>query len=175
MFVRKPVPSPDYLIFHHCDVGGWSPESNCAKLQEKEGEFLQVWIPGCVCSLLRPELRESNDHRPEPAKRRKSEPRSIDQSVRASCAIAQKPLSIRIGIFVVEIATSILIMRGMAARCVNSPRSTSNPQTISTTPTKGAIISGAGIPILMNRPTPSESEKRNFWMPSERKTHPTIN
>lgn len=103
------------------------------------------------------------------------EPISIDQSVRESCAIAQNPFSMSIGIFVVAMATSILMMRGMTASLVNIPMRTRQPQTISTTPTKGAIISGAGIPIFTNRPTPTESENRNFWIPSERKTHPTIN
>src|SRR5215216_4028930 len=61
----------------------------------------------------------------------------------------------RMEIFVVEMATSMSIMSGTAARRVSNPRRMSVPQTISNTPTKGAISSGDGIPILMKRPHPS--------------------
>jgi hypothetical protein len=61
-----------------------------------------------------------------------------------------------------------------AVNRVNRPSKMHAPQTISTTPTNGARISGAGMPILMNRPTPTASGKRNFCIPSERKTAPTI-
>jgi hypothetical protein len=60
----------------------------------------------------------------------------------------------RRGIFVVEIATSISMMRGRVATRVSSPRRIRAPQTISQTPTKGAMTAGAGIPILTKRPTP---------------------
>jgi len=78
------------------------------------------------------------------------------------------------GTFVVEIATSILIIMVMAAKRVSSPRRKNTPHTTSQTPTNGAVTSGAGIPILVNRPTPRASGNRTFWMPSERKTAPTI-
>jgi hypothetical protein len=93
--------------------------------------------------------------------------------VRASCAIAQNPLLRRIGIFVVEMATSMSMIKGTAASRVSRPARTSAPQAISTTPTNGAITSGEGMPILVKRPTPRSPGNRNFWMPSERKTAPT--
>jgi len=50
----------------------------------------------------------------------------------------------------------------MAANLVNKPRMMRPPQTISNTPTKGAVIYGAGIPILTKRPMPRSVGKRNF-------------
>ncbi len=79
------------------------------------------------------------------------------KSTRASCAIAQKPLFTRIGIFVEAIATHMSMMSGIAASRVTRPRMRSAPPAISTMPTNGARSSGAGIPILTNRPTPSAS------------------
>src|ERR1019366_8288424 len=86
----------------------------------------------------------------------------------------QNPALSKIGTFVVQIATSMLIIIVTAAKRVSSPRINSTPHTISQTPTKGAKISGFGIPILVKRPTPCASGIKNFWMPSERKTPPTI-
>jgi hypothetical protein len=40
--------------------------------------------------------------------------------------------------------------------------------------TNGATNSGLGKPILAKRPAPTLSGRRNFWIPSERKTAPTI-
>jgi hypothetical protein len=37
------------------------------------------------------------------------------------------------------------------------------------------MISGAGIQILIKRPTPRESENKNFCIPSDRNTQPTMN
>src|ERR1022692_1101029 len=86
----------------------------------------------------------------------------------------QKPLLSKMGTFVVQIATSMFIIMVMAAKRVSSPKMKSTPHTISQTPTKGARMSGFGIPIFVKRPTPCASGIKNFWMPSERKTPPTI-
>jgi hypothetical protein len=66
------------------------------------------------------------------------------------------------------------MIKGTAASRVNSPATNRAPHTTSTLPTNGPIISGAGIPIFTNRPAPSSSGYRNFWMPSVRNTSPTI-
>jgi hypothetical protein len=65
------------------------------------------------------------------------------------------------------------ISRRMEASEINRPRRRRVPQAISTTPTKGAENCGQGIPIFAKRPVPKAAGKRNFWMPSERKTQPT--
>src|SRR6266853_6684803 len=88
--------------------------------------------------------------------------------------MGQKPLLNRMGIFVVAIAVQITASSGIAARLVRTPRSTSNPQTISTAPTNGPVRCGAGIPILVNRPAPHCSTNKNFLMPSRKNTAPTI-
>jgi hypothetical protein len=77
--------------------------------------------------------------------------------VRASCAAAQKPCSTSIGHFVVARATDITIRKGTAARRVPSLNRTSVPAMISTLPTKGPRVSGAGNPIFVNRPLPNSS------------------
>ena len=51
---------------------------------------------------------------------------------------------------------------GTVASRVIRPINSREPQTISTTPTNGAITCGQGMPIFTNRPTPNESGKRNF-------------
>lgn len=58
------------------------------------------------------------------------------KSVRYSCAIFQKPLSIKIGSLVVINAVVIIVNRGMDASLVNKPNKTSEPQTISRFATK---------------------------------------
>lgn len=63
---------------------------------------------------------------------------------------------------------------GIDANLVNSPTSTNEPHTISNVPTKGPKNSGFGNQIFANRPEPSASAKRNFWIPSLAKTAPTI-
>src|ERR1039457_6690283 len=85
----------------------------------------------------------------------------------------QKPLLSHQGILVVAMATLMSMISGIAANRVSNPSRRSAPKTISTTPTKGAITPGAGMPMLVKRPTPRASGKRNFCMPSERKTPPT--
>ena len=82
--------------------------------------------------------------------------------MRASWAIFQKPWFMRIGIFVVAIAVSMMATSGTAASRVSSPMSTSAPHTISKPPTIGARISGDGSPIWANRPAPTSAGKRNF-------------
>jgi hypothetical protein len=86
----------------------------------------------------------------------------MNQSTRASCTIGQNPCVRSIGSFVVAIATMMSMISGIAASRVASLISTRVPQTISTTPTKGAIVSGAGIPIFTNRPTPKAWGNKNF-------------
>jgi SAM-dependent methyltransferase len=99
---------------------------------------------------------------PAPTMSRKIEPSSIDQSVRASWAIFQKPCSIRIGSFVVAIAVSMMATSGSTASRVNAPASTNTPQPISNVATSGAVTSGDGMPILANRPAPTSAGYRNF-------------
>jgi hypothetical protein len=77
---------------------------------------------------------------------RKSAPSSIDQSVRASWAMAQNPLLTSIGRFVVEIATRMMASSGIAASRVSRPRRTRAPHTISKVPTNGPRNAGAGSP-----------------------------
>ena len=55
------------------------------------------------------------------------------------------------------------------------PTMMNTPPKTSTMPTKGAVTAGIGMPILMNRPTPSSSGNRNFCSPSVTKTAPTTN
>src|SRR6266478_1216382 len=57
------------------------------------------------------------------------------------------------------------IKSGIAASLVKKPTKIKLPHTISTMPTNGAITCGAGIPILMKRPTPSESETETSECP----------
>ncbi|MNX83386.1 hypothetical protein D3C86_1151480 [compost metagenome] len=99
---------------------------------------------------------------------------SIAKSVRDSCAMCQKPPSTQRGILVVMMATPMTASKGTAARRVRRPKQTRSPQVTSKQPTIGASSSGAGRPILAKRPTPSASGKRNFWIPSDRKTSPTM-
>ena len=113
------------------------------------------------------------DHEPPPTMRRKVAPSSIDQSVRASCAMAQNPLLKSIGSLVVAMATSMSMMSGTVASRVARPRRMSRPQPISKTPSKGAVNPGQGMPILTKRPAPNAAGKMNFWSPSERNTAPT--
>src|SRR3989339_677593 len=128
----------------------------------------------CLTFLLFDKI-VSTENFPAPTINKKIEPRSIDQSVLASCAIFQKPSFNRIGIFVDEIATIIFTIIGIDANLVNNPINIKAPQRISNTPTKGAKNSGIGIPIFINLPTPSSSENKNFWIPSNKNTVPTIN
>jgi hypothetical protein len=97
--------------------------------------------------------------------------------VRASCAIFQKPLASRIGTFVVAMATSMMAIRGTAARCVSRPARTRSPHAISNEATNGARASGAGRPIFANRPTPTsagyalmedEVVRRRGWLSRQR-------
>lgn len=89
-------------------------------------------------------------------------PKSIDQSIRLSCAKLQKPFEVKIGNFVVMIETSIMMISGILAYRVSNPTKTKVPQVISNTPTKFARNSGEGSPILANRPAPNESANKNF-------------
>jgi hypothetical protein len=83
------------------------------------------------------------------------------------------PRPSQIGSLVEIIATLMSISRGTTASRVRNPRIANKPQTLSTTPTNGAISLGRGIPIEVNRPAPSSSGHRNFRIPSTRKTQPT--
>ena len=110
---------------------------------------------------------------PAPTIRRKSEQSIMDQSVRASWAIFQKPLSSKMGTFVVAMATSMSMIRGIAAGRVKQPDEDERAATDLDHADEGGHDLGAGIPIFANRPTPRASGKRNFWIPFERKTTPT--
>jgi hypothetical protein len=60
------------------------------------------------------------------------------------------------GNLVVVIATSVITMRGITARRVSKPAKTRLSQAISKVPTKGAMISGDGMPILAKLPAPTD-------------------
>ena len=97
------------------------------------------------------------------------------KSVLDSCAIDQNPFSSKIGIFVVVIAVIMMINSGIAAILTDKPINMSTLQTISNDATNDARNSGFENPIFSNRPAPTSSGKRNFWIPSERNIKPTIN
>src|ERR1019366_6406871 len=118
---------------------------------------------------------------------RKSEPSHMQRSTRASCSELQTPYRgsfgrekgptarpSRIGSFVDSSATEMLISMTAAARRMKSPKRIRVPHTISATPTKGPMSSGDGIPTFTKRPAPSSIGYKNFWIPSERNTIPTI-
>ena len=73
------------------------------------------------------------------------------------------------------IAVIIMISSGIAANLTEKPININMPHTISKDATNAARNSGFAKPIFSNRPAPTSSGKRNFWIPSERKTRPTIN
>jgi hypothetical protein len=60
-------------------------------------------------------IRASRDHGPAPTMKRQSAPNIIDQSVRDSCAMGQKPYAASIGHFVVASATAMMTRSGMTA------------------------------------------------------------
>jgi hypothetical protein len=99
-------------------------------------------------------------------------PSSMEKSVRASRAAAQKPLSSSIGNFVVAMATEMSMRSGTSESRVRKPSKMNAPNPISTTPTKRAIVARSGIPIFAKRPAPKASGKRNFRIPSEKNTVP---
>src|SRR5204862_2556404 len=89
----------------------------------------------------------SSEYAPAPTNRRKIDPSSMAKSMRASCAMLQKPYKgnllrlnrqkpwpKRIGSFVETSATQISMISGIAANRVNRPKMISKPQTISTVP-----------------------------------------
>lgn len=114
------------------------------------------------------------DHLPAPLINKKTPPSVIAKSVRYSWANDQKPLSIRIGYLVVMNATSIVIRIGIAANLVSKPKRISVPQIISKHPVNDAQNSGFAKPIFAKRPAPSIAGNKNFWIPSDKKTEPTI-
>jgi hypothetical protein len=67
--------------------------------------------------------------------------RSMEMSSLAAWAKVQKP-SCNWGIFVVMMATSMIIVSGMAARREASPIRMNNPPRVSKKPTKYAVNSG---------------------------------
>lgn len=71
-------------------------------------------------------------------------------------------------------ATDIIINNGIAASLVYRPIKTKMPHAISNVPTSGARKWGLGKPILAKRPDPNVSANKNFCIPSERNTVPTI-
>jgi hypothetical protein len=58
---------------------------------------------------------------------------------------------------------------------VSNPRRIREPQNASTLPTKDPRKSGAGKPIFSNLPAPRSPGNRNFCIPSDKNTMPTIN
>src|SRR5580658_2722439 len=115
----------------------------------------------------------SSDKEPPPTSTRKRRASSMLTSVRASCKVPQNPFLANATILVEYKATTISMRSGTVASRVRKPINNRVPHTISTTPTNGAMMCGNGIPIFTKRPTPKESGNKNFWMPSDRKTHPT--
>ena len=83
-------------------------------------------------------------------------------SVRASCRVLHSPFFASVTIFVEYSATQMSISNGIAANFVMSPIKSKVPQTISTTPTNGAMTCGQRMSILTNGPTPQESGKQKF-------------
>lgn len=95
------------------------------------------------------------------------------KSVRYSCANAQKPFSIKSGHFVVINAVIIMIKGGIENNRINKPIRINKLHSISNAAVKYAQNSGWPKPIFENRPGPSNSGNKNFWIPSERKIKPT--
>ena len=88
----------------------------------------------------------------------------IAKSVRYSCAICQKPLFRRIGIFVVINAVIIIISNGIEANLVRNPISTKEPQTISNVATNKAQNSGFSKPIFFDEEVwHYEAIKKNLY------------
>lgn len=111
---------------------------------------------------LPPKYLLSKEKRPPPKYSKNKSSNVIAKSVRYSCAIAQKPLSIRTGTFVLINATIITISKGITARRVNKPNNTKIPQKTSNIPVTLAQNSGEAKPIFSNRPGPTISGKMNF-------------
>jgi hypothetical protein len=74
----------------------------------------------------------------------------------------------------VIIAVIMIINRGIEAILTHKPINIKIPQTISKDATKDARNSGFANPIFSNRPAPTNSGNKNFWIPSERNINPTI-
>jgi len=115
----------------------------------------------------------SRDHVPTPTSSRKMRPSNMLTSVRALCSVPHNPFFANVTILVEYMATAISMRSGTVADRVTTPINSRELQTISTTPTNGAMTCGEGMPIFTKRPTPRESGSKNFCMPSERKTQPT--
>ena len=64
-----------------------------------------------------------------------------------------KSLVEHIGTFVVAMATEMSMSSKTADSRVRKPSRMNAPNTISTTPTKGATVAGSGMPIFAKRPT----------------------
>jgi len=62
----------------------------------------------------------------------------------------------------------------MLANRVSKPNKINTPQSISNVPTKLPKNSGQGNPIFSNRPAPRIAGNKNFCVPSDKKTTPTI-
>ncbi len=98
----------------------------------------------------------------------------MQKSVLDSCAIAQNPCENNSGTFVVKMAPEMITNKGRQASLLRMPANSSSPQTISKLPTSVAVNSGQGNPIFVKRPPPNVSANKNFWIPSDKKTSPTI-
>ena len=104
----------------------------------------------------------STDQFPPPFISRNKLPRSIAQSVLPLCIICQNPSLDKISVFVVAMATIIIIKRGMLANLVKRPIKIKIPQRISIVPTKDPRSSGEGNHIFSNRPAPRIVGNKNF-------------
>ena len=114
------------------------------------------------------------EYMPLPLINKKILPMVMEKSVRYSCAIDQKPFSIRTGYLVVINATIIINKRGTAANRVRKPIKIKLPHSISNEAVNCAQNSGFSKPIFANRPAPTISGNKNFCIPSNKKTAPTM-
>lgn len=73
-----------------------------------------------------------------------------------------------------QLQLTFIVINGIAARRVNHPIRIKKPQVISKLPTNGPGKSGFGNPIFSNLPGPNLSANKNFCMPSDKNTAPTI-
>ncbi len=199
---KNPFPDsrPNYYTDEN-DTIDWDYEDPCKTWHNLEAMYahnkstLERERPSMYAALLekledlynRPQARKilgplvffwnfwSTDHLPPPLIIKKILPKSIAQSVRLPCIISQNPSVANTSALVVAIATNMMIRVGIAASLVTRPIRIRNPQRISNPPTIAPKNSGEGSPIFSNLPAPRTAGNKNFWIPSEKNTAPTIN
>ena len=119
-------------------------------------------------------IQASRDSQPAPTSSKNSEASSIEKSVRPSWAIFQNPLLRRIGIFVVPMATSMIVIVGITAGRVQQSQDDAD----SAHDFKAADERGENLRLrqadLGKTPVPTSPGNKNFCIPSDRKTIPTI-